>query len=596
VIYGTQSGNLDPARITAGLPSCGTAERIRVVRTMVDGLNCETKGIGLPARVVLDKEVSVYTDGYITEADFLKGENAFDVDWEFLSADIAASIASGNGSLLSAMRITNVTYRIVMGNGSVLNSTTNNLLGLAVNRRFDDLKVTGALALVRPIAIGPGVVNSASPTFSWYVRNGFNTYTAFQLRLMNASGTVIWTSPFERMPPRVKDSQYGWRYDWKAPFYADDLLPDNATVFVNGTNYQWDVRLVNARYRDLENWSTPAAFRMDVQTNSTDYGTIDVAVRYYGPSTVATSGVIRVQAFTTPDFSGDVVAQGYVADRTDLASTNAIRAANVRLHGLKNGTYYLRAFIDTDRSCTFANWESHGAFCIRDTKEGTLFTIKSVKVGPSLGSRDLIPIFLEDSDTDQDHLPDAWEWIQTGGSLMLRGSTQLDQAAGGFAMNTALSGAISANGLTTSGLSSLITASVSSPYVAAMLLDVEVVNGEDPTPVLALAAAKTEVLPGSFAVTGLALDTANRQVKLTVDADVGSTLGDSVASAFYTFSAADTLTVTCKVWYRETLAENWQIKTTAENVVLGRDSKEVTVSLGDDVDLSSGFFKVTLEQ
>ena len=582
VLYGTESGNLDSSRITTGSTAGGKFERVRVVRTLID--DTDVADLDVPARVVLDKEVYIENEQlYITEADFLK--DGLDIDWEYLASDIAGKC---NG-----LTISNVSYRVVLGNGTVSNAETNNLLNLVFNRSFDHANVYAAN---RAVCLGPETVNSAAPVFKWYMPNGLNSYTAFRLLILDGS-TVVWDSGDRSLPPRIKDATYGWRYEWQAPIYADDKLT-NGKTFENNKNYTWMVRMENARYRSNESgWSDKAMFRMNVFTNSTSYGSIDVAVRYYGPDAVKTSGTIRVQAFETPDFSGTPVGQGYVYDLADLDSTDAVTAGNARILGLLAGQYYLRAFIDTNNDGVCQDWETWGFNCARDQRDVAIFSPKSVTVGPEVGQKSVVTVYLDDSDTDQDNLPDAWE-MATQSSLTKLGVTSLDQTlVNGVAVKKSLSGTISASGSISSGLSVLARSTLSSPFIAAMACGVTESAGADAAAdALVSAMSASEIVDDSVAITSLDLDTANRKLVIGVTGEVESATGGATGASFYTFDLAVNNVVTCKVWRKATLVDAEWTEIHSTTIVLDGSDQTIGVTLPDDLDLSSGFFMVTVEQ
>ncbi|HBO98703.1 MAG TPA: hypothetical protein DD637_02535, partial [Verrucomicrobia bacterium] len=344
VVYGKEDSNITAADygFKEGTPAGGEKERIRVVRTAIDG-----KGLYVrEERTVLDKMVSKSAEKYITEADILK--NTLDLDWEYLAKDIAAE------SGLSALEVTSVWYRVVMGNENLATAAlaSNNVMSVLISRNFDSAY---GYELAKPVILTSGDVKTPQPMFKWRLQtDGLNTYTAFRAWVYAADGqTLVWDSDYQPMPPRVYDSKLGCHtYTWRPPLYAGALLPDGSGVFENGKNYQWKLEVYNAKFNPeynkkmTRNPSEPATFLMNVMTNSVDFGQINLAVRYYGPDVVAQNGKIRVQAFKSADFAGDPVAEGYVYDMGGIASTNAL-AANARIIGLEEGTYYVRAFIDT---------------------------------------------------------------------------------------------------------------------------------------------------------------------------------------------------------------------------------------------------------
>ena len=124
------------------------------------------------------------------------------------------------------------------------------------------------------------------------------------------------------MPPRDAEGYH----TWTPPIRVGAKVPGGTAVFSNGTKYTWEIATYNAKYQgDPATWAkSPSGgeFYMNALTSSPDYATVNVAVRYYGPSAVVSKNYpIRVQAFATPDFSGAPVGEGYVSNTGSLSST-----------------------------------------------------------------------------------------------------------------------------------------------------------------------------------------------------------------------------------------------------------------------------------
>ncbi len=582
---------------TEGTSSGGSQERIRVVRTAIDG-NPLTKDA--LHRVVLDKVVSASAESYITEADILK--DALDLDWDNLAKDIASE-----SSLRDTLAVTSVWYRIVMGNGDISKASgmlTNNIMSVFIARRFDG---KAGYAAAKPIILTSGDVKTPQPTFKWRLTNdALNSYTAFRVWVYAEDGkTLVWESDYEPMPPRVWDSKLQCHtYTWQPPLYADALLPDGSNVFENGKNYQWKIEVYNAKFNPqynktmTRNPSDPATFFMNVLTNSVDYGQINLAVRYYGPDVVAANGKIRIQAFTSADFMGSPVAEGYVYNMDDIASTNAL-TTNARIIGLEQGIYYIRAFIDTKTPSQekfdgqFAAWKSWGIVCNRDDKLAKIYVPKPVTISSRVGISPTIPLYIEDCDTDHDMLPDAWE-MQTKGNLTSLTTSSLDQVLpGGFAMQESLTKKIDASGTLPSGLSAIMRTSLSSPYVAAFLMDV---SSDPDTAVAALASATSELdtEESSVVITNIAIDSEKNDVVLDYATDL-QTASETLASRIYSF---DTKNLNLILWRTDSLGEDasWYQASDPISIDFDTESGSVSVALPEDQDLTSGFYKVTVEK
>ena len=570
VLYGTSSGNYDPMNITVGSVSGGDYERVRIIRTLIDGKDCIS--LNVPARVVLDKTIYVKDEQlYITEADFLK-EGSFDIDWETLADDIKAS------SQASALPINTVGYRVVLGNGTIKNTETNNLLGIVFQRHFDLADVYTDKSQ-KPVCLSSGVFNSPSPTFSWYMPNGLNSYTAFEINVRQ-NGSLVWNSGYQMLPPRVRDANNpsGWRFDWTAPIFAGDMLP-GGKVFRNDTNYQWEIRMTNSRFKNIANWSAPAEFRMSVLTKSVDYGTINVAVRHYGPSAIR-SGVIRVQAFETPDFSGTPVSQGYVTNVSDVASTEAITAGNAAIPGLPAGNYYIRAFVDSNDDGICQDWESWGFSCSRDTVKATTYAPLSVQVGPSFGHYEPIPVYIEDSDTDRDNLPDAWEYAVYG-SLEKAGVSSLNETLpNGVAVNSSLAGNIATKGNLINGLSVKMRA-LSNPYVAVLATGADIAPDGDVADALMASGNKLDEAKSEVTIKSLTVGNGVARVEIAGELE-------TVDSPIYTFSGTVGKTYEFQLLRKAMLVDaEWKPVATIP-VTVGPFETSVQVPMGDD--LGNGFF------
>ena len=404
------------------------------------------------------------------------------------------------------------------------------------------------------------------------------------------------------MPPRDADGYHSWT----PPIRVGAKVPGGTVKFKNHVKYTWEIAIYNAKYKgDPQTWTTPPAggeFYMNALTASPDYATVNVAVRYFGPSAVVNSSEnypIRVQAFTTPDFSGEPVAEGYVFDTSSLSSTDAPTNANAHIIGLSQGTYYIRAFFDVVNDGTLTTWpysagrwESWGCYCIRDNDVGTIFTPKSVTIGPELGDNPTIAVYIDDCDTDQDTLPDIWEYV-TKGSLTALSATSIDQVAAGFTMKKELTGTVQEQGGLTSGLA----VNLKSARLAALMLNVDATGDTDE---LGAALASFDlgetVEPTSVVITSVEFD--RESGKVTVVADTaGSKTGSTPASQIYEFPEGNSsLTLTLKLWFNATLDQNSWVEVGAKEISIDRTSGTYTYDIGDALDLSSGFFKVSLEK
>ena len=573
--------------------SMGESVRVRVVRYAVDGFY--TYSCGAKYRVVMDKIFAKSARDFLSEADFV-GDGEFDIDWATLKDEVRDPLAGYNYA------VTNMSYLVVIGNGpcgfsryyATNESDRVTALKTVVTRRFE--KVRSA-----PKAIGlkeGSILHGARPTFVWsmpneeaYAKRFGSSYTAFRIQVVDADeNKLVWTSDVMRAPAQDAEG----RFVWTAPLYAGDQTANVMPTFKKAGNYQWRVAMYNAKYKPAasiagDTWSNVAEFSTAVdtqqETDDNGYSSIDVSVKYTGPVLVlkdcedvkTKAGMVRIQAFETADFSGEPVAQGFVADRVSL--TNALDVtANGRLIGLPEGTYYVRAYIDSDGDFKKGDWESWGA------AKGPV-TVKRNQLAPIAG------LFIEDADTDQDWLPDAWEYVKYGnlstegakidpeGRIVLKASTFAQVKGGTASVSKFLSGA------TLTFFESLGNAQ--------LLLGL----GEADVTSLAeiRAAVEKNIDPNTVRITAMTLDSESRRVLLTVGAKAVDSIAGLVLSPVYVIPT--TTEVTIKVYRKESLVvKSWgdPVKTVKKTIESNLDAV-VPVELGD-IDFSSGFYKVEVVQ
>jgi len=203
-------------------------------------------------------------------------------------------------------------------------------------------------------------------------------------------------------------------YIWEAPFYIGDK------DVVNNGLYYWRVAALNAKFPTPSSavWSEWKNFRWDVNQPmySSGYGQINATVKYFGPA-VNLANKVYLQAFDNRGFTGDPAAQfvfqtgtPQLALVTDLSNA----ATNAFLRGLTPGTYYLRAFIDSNGNGVRDIWESWG-YANYYGEQRAMYNVRPVKLDNS-GRIPAVQIFIEDCDVDQDWFPDAWEYEQHPGA------------------------------------------------------------------------------------------------------------------------------------------------------------------------------------
>lgn len=397
--------------------------KVRVVRNWINGSATNAWGNSYQA-VVLERDLDLTKHPNLTEAELLV-DGVYDLDWGTLLP------AYGGG----AATLETVTYRIVIGNKELAEYERfdNNLPVLFSNQFESRLWQT-------PTVPDPNlseIVYAGQPTFRWSHANSINkAYPAFQLKIYAADqSTVVYDSGVQQAPVRGADGMY----EWTAPAFVGQIL--GATE-----NYYWAVSMLDAKFTAFNDDEAKTPFKMACTGNINDgngYGSIQVAVKYFGPlvGSLSTSGLtlpnlIHVQAFTTPDFTGTPVGEAYVTDVESVSSISAV-TVNAIIRGVKPGTYYVRAFVDTDSDRRKSFWETWGYGCYvgdgnapfitisrgnRESDNVTAANFPYTPQGYTVAVGAAVPvatIYMEDADTDFDGFPDAWEML-TYGTLATR--------------------------------------------------------------------------------------------------------------------------------------------------------------------------------
>ena len=374
--------------------------------------------------VVFDQRLNLAVNPLLTEKNLL-ATGKLDLEWGTLGAQ-----ASRIG--LTPANVTQAVYRVVLGNGPIQSSKTNNTLAVGFVNAFDVTQPTCTLLSSQ------GAVFS-QPTFTWRCDSPIGkSYPAFQLRLYTArtGGTLIYDSGARRAPVRDMDGNYSWT----APIYPEMMTP-NGQIFSTTNNYFWEVSMLDAKFTGPSGTQPRQEFRQEASGQLgkiSDYGMLKAKVRYFGPGTVATDNVnrlIHVQAFTSPDFTGMPAGEAYVTDVSQISAVTNIDV-NAVILGIKPGKYYVRAFIDSDGDAKWSKWESWGYGNFVGAWDAALESVSRGQVaGAAAGSAyvftprpytvavgeepPVVDIYIEDMDSDADHLPDIYEY-DTEGSLTAR--------------------------------------------------------------------------------------------------------------------------------------------------------------------------------
>lgn len=621
-LWGTSCGDTAGASLPTAsndtwAASANAYEHVRIVPYMVAGVYGDGEGSNsfvyavnyVENRVVAEFDVRKDTKPYITEADFIR-DGAFDIDWD----GFYTSAFANNSRLTSAVgEVTAVKYRIVFGNEGPVGAEGNLDTSSSGTRSFPILierRFERTANRTKPTNLSvDGVVCGAQPFFGWrldeptdvqvyvnpntgvtsYVEPAARygcSYTAFEIQVADRDGNVIYDSGVVRAPVRDADGFFRWT---PTDLYAGDQTA-LGKIFSAAGNWKWRIAMYNAKFKPnvreaMNGWSAWQEFSTSVGTGNTlgDFAheTIDVSVKYTGPVKVldgcedlsTTEGTVRVQAFVSPDFSAEPVAQGFISDRAALTNV-ADAAANGRLIGLLPGDYCLRAYVDTNGNLKKDDWESWGA------------AAESVKVGPGI-KVPVISFFIEDADTDQDWIPDAWE-MQVNNRLDVDNVTVLPDGQIKFKL---IYPETTKTGVTGAAAPVTFFQNLSA---ARFLLTSEADGGGDAVTEI-LAATQPKAVPGTVAITELALDTGNGEAVLTVTGETEKSEAAEFLDAIYVFPDQP---LALNVYRKNALVEkDWTLVKENIPVIIGSGTEaEVRVSLGDDLDMTQGFYMVEIKQ
>ena len=583
--YGSDSGNF--TNLVYGVPgtedslpvdsslSGGRKQRVRVDRYAVNGMTLGTTitQVNVPNRVIVDKWFDVGARRYLHEGDFMEA-GEFDIDWTHFEEDILNSRVIDQkfgGEVIS------MSYRIVVDNADFVHPVVSNrVLNVAFTRHFDSTD-----SRTQPSDLQPIMAYGARPVFKWSM-NGHNSYTAFKLRILSGS-QVVYESPMT-VAPFVDPDGY---YVYESPVSVGDQTA-LGRVLERAGNYTWTVSMYNSKFKS-DYYATPVSFTTEVNTQQDvddhGYGTIDVAVKYAGPEAVLATlddltkvaGKIRVQAFETPDFCGKPVVETFVTNKTSVTALTENRP-NVRLRGVKPGTYYIRAYVDSDGDFQKSAWESWGG------AKGSVLVAANAPIPTAA-------VWIEDADTDGDWLPDAWEYVTPGKTVGAK-DIVVDNAGEIVLKETTFVGVTNGTAGVSSGLSGASLTFFQNLEAAKVMLNL----GTDSTTSTIQAireAVQKKIVPNTVHVKALVVDAANKKVKLSVGGEVVDSIAGHLLSPIYTIPT--TATVTISLYTKASLVDvNWiwvKDYTTTVSTTL-----DTTVEVDIEEDLTSGFYKVEVVQ
>lgn len=592
--------------------------RYRIVRWTVDGLPCSDNGF--TNYVVKSGYIQRDDRTGLSEREFLG--DSLDIDWDGFRTNIVLATPA------RALRlpVSEVTYLVVVGDGDdwAISSSVENQSVAAyrnvITRRYEPSYDEKGYPITRRATAKPVdtelLLNVSRPTFRWTIEGedektkAFgSSYTAFALRVQDAASNTVYSTGARRMPG---PDQYGV-YSFTPEAYAGCELQTLS-------NYTWQVALLNAKYHDFERdesyWSERASIYVNLTESSDAVGKIRVAAKYFGPSAAFADSAVVVEAFVSPDFTGTPVARAVVTDTASV--TNAVaHVENAKLIGLPQGTYYVRAYLDSKTygaPRTLDAWESWGYICPRSAADNEwTFSPTAVTIGDVQGAGALFDCYIEDRDTNRNGLPDVWEMVENKGSLDLA-TEHITANISGVVVSSNLEVKLTkdANGGSFgAGLAAQALAAVKNAGIALLALDVTPDGSYSASLIGGTADSSSATGDG---VTITAIDFTDGQ--LTIDADLTTTAqsstksttsagGASAASRVWlTTGAVDTVkTVTFKVLYKANLADaTWQ-ETGVDMVVTitadGTRKESATAKLTDFLAAQGNpakcFFKIVAE-
>lgn len=563
-----------PSLESIGISDSATNVSVYVYRYLPDAY---TQVTTITNRMILSKEISNRTN--LHEGDFLADGN-LDIDWENFPTEV-----TGKYKITDTTPLTSMTYRVYSQPVNIMKeiAATSGVPYVQFSRIFGRTQAKAEPAAAEALS---AVFYGNRPTFKWTIGGELpETYTAFAIKVTDSASKVVWNSGKLRLPPRDTDGAF----KWTPPLYVGDQT-SLGKVFENQANYTWQVSVYNSKFQS-DNWSAARSFRMNVfgadEVNIAGKYSISAAVKYYGPGVVDGSvakvaGTVRVEAFTTPDFTGTPAGRTFV---TDIGSvTNVGDTVNATIIGLDPGTYYIRAYIDSDGDFARSNWESWGYYCARaggTDGSSALFTPLAVTVGSGVKAQ-TAKVYIEDTDVDQDCLPDVYEYDTAGTDkkdFLLKNGPMENENNGYISVNPNLKSAIEdlINGGATVGLLSASSTGIARP-LAALMANVESV---DP-----------EIDATTLSVTSLEL--VDGKVALTLSADAVDPLAGSTM-----FVSAGKVSATLVVKYADALDGEWNevrehIEFEVEDASAGAVFTKALSDLG--LDATKGFFKVEIVQ
>jgi hypothetical protein len=281
----------------------------------------------------------------------------------------------------------------------------------------------------------------------------------------------------------------------------------------------------------------------------------------------------------------------YVTDDTALALTTS-NGVNAVIRGLPAGSYYIRAYIDTNGNAKRDAWESWGYVNGLGTSASSVYNPVALTLVEGSSNIPEGTIYIEDMDVDNDGFPDIFEVASDSTFKAGTNVGEKSPASGNtfyVKVNTTLKDTLAAFDLATSS---------SSAYPVLKMMST-ILSGSN---VEALHAAS--ILGSSASVTEAGVSISEfSQENMTLKVETETKIIDGTGTKLLDTTAPASVSVTWKLLYAPTLAD--------EFVEVDRGTVSVTSSGSKSVNLEnsaienakkspsynaeSGFFKVTVE-
>ena len=266
------------------------------------------------------------------------------------------------------------------------------------------------------------VVHGSTVRFEWEM-DSRNAGVQFKLESIDSGETLIDTVvPF---PVQHWDNTVQCYYYTAVPQMEDGLnfvdLPDGA--------YRWTVTERPNTGAVTPNFFTET-FQVRNAENTRITGSIEGDVWYFGRSTVDPTAVpsewasdLHVRAYRVSDAATSSASVGGMIVAEEVKKANG----PFRLEGLKQGTYAVFAFVDSNGNGIADDWETQGFGFYGGNASPVVVSSAAVPIVVTNGASVVgINVVLHDRDTDGDLLPDVWEYETYGG---LAAHTGYDAAA-----------------------------------------------------------------------------------------------------------------------------------------------------------------------